>query len=146
MKRAHLHLRAETGRLAPVTWITHGLDVAFGRIMLRAGKALEADHARQEEAFEFLLEQLARTVETMGAKLLVVYIPTANDPPPAVLLRSVAKLDLLLLDMTDAFVRDHEDPATSPFYIPGDGHPSVVGHALIEAIVALVRREKILSR
>jgi hypothetical protein len=144
VKRAQLQHKAEVGWLDPVTWIAHGLDVAFGRMTLAWSRAHQADSARQEATMSFLMEQLAETVGSMGAKLLVVYIPdasSANRPPPAVLLRSVAKLNFLFLDMTEAFARG--DPST--YYIPRDGHPSVAGHALIaEEIIKLVRREKIL--
>lgn len=147
VRRAQLQVMAETAGLDPLTRIAHGVDVVLGRLVWRLGRAHEADSPKQEEAFEFLLEQLAGTVQSMGARLLVVHIPTANAPPPAVLLRWVAKRGVPFLDTTPRFVREHMDPATSPLYIAGDGHPSVAGHALIaEEIAAFVRRAQLLSR
>jgi hypothetical protein len=143
VRRARLQGQARLRWLDPVTWTLHGLDVAYGRLSLIRGRALETDVAKQEAALEFLLERMAGTADAMGAKLLVVHIPTANAPPPAVLSRAVARLDLPFLDLTAAFARDHPNPATSPFYIP-DGHPSAAAHALIAAeIVAFVRRERL---
>jgi hypothetical protein len=146
VRRAQLQAIAETTGLDPVTRFVHGMDVVRGRLTLQWGRTYEADAGKQEEALDFLLAQLVDTVQSMAARLLLVFIPTANAPPPAVLPRLVAERGVRFLDMTSDFVREHKNPATSPLYIPGDGHPSMAGHALIARRIAdLVRAEQLLA-
>jgi hypothetical protein len=147
VKRIQLQMKAEAGMLDPITWVTHGLDVAFGRMIWRMGLAGEPDDTRKKAALEYLLKEMARAVDGIGAKLLIVYIPTDYTPPPTVLLRLVTTLNVPLVDMTDDFRRNYEAPGTAPVYIPGDGHPSIAGHALIaEKIIRTVQQEGLLGR
>jgi hypothetical protein len=145
VRRERLQMKAQAGMLDPLTWIAHGVDVVFGRLTWLFSES-GADDTRKEAALAFLLEEMARTVDNMGAKLLVVYIPEGYAPPPSALLRSVAKLNVLFLDMTDAFQHNRETQSNVSVYIPGDGHPSIAGHALIaEEIIRTVQRGRLLD-
>lgn len=146
VKRFQLQVTAQTKGLDPVTWITHGVDVAFGRLLLNMGISRTPDDTKKDAALTFLLDEMAQTVDAMGATLLVVYIPTDYAPPPPALLRSNVKLKVPFLDLTDAFRHNREITGNSLLYIPGDGHPSVAGHALIaEEIIHAVQEKRLLS-
>jgi hypothetical protein len=141
VKRMQLQMKAQAGMLDPVTWIAHGVDVAFGRLIWRMSVSDMPDE-KKEAALAFLMNEMVSTVDAIGARLLVVYMPTDYAPPPLALLRSVAKLNVLFVDMTDTFQRNRET-----VYIEDDGHPSVAGHALIaEEIIHTVQRERLLDR
>jgi hypothetical protein len=133
VRRVALQVESESRPLDPLTWVAHNVDVAFGRITMKMNDAPTHDVAKQVAAFQFLMREMASTVESMGAKLLVVFIPTYYEPPPPELVKTITDLNLPFIDMTESFRAAKE----SVPYLPNDGHPSVAGHALIaKAIVA----------
>ena len=145
--RIQLQLRAEQGRLDPVTWIVHGLDVVVAQVRFKLANAVAADKARQDAALEFLIQQMASTVSEMNAVLLVVYLPDESmSPSPEILSRSAQKLGYRFLDLSEAFMKI-EAAARPKLYLPNDGHPSASGHALIaEELIAYIRREQLLPQ
>lgn len=144
--RVQLRLRAEQGRVDPITWITHGIDVVAARIRFNAANAVAVDRERQDAAFEFLVRQMAMTTGEMQAALLIVYLPDASmAPPPEMLVPSAQKLGYRFLDLSPAFAR--LGAGRSKLYLPNDGHPSVSGHALIaQEIIAFIRQERLLPQ
>lgn len=122
----------------PVTWLSHGIDVIRGRIEYgRAAYSTPDDEKKKEEALAFLLREMERSASAMGAKLLVVYLPTNYYSAPQGLQRVIG--DIRLLDLTEAFQRER-DRGTN-LYIVGDGHPNQAAHELISREVAKYVRE-----
>ena len=76
----------------PVSWLTHGLDVVFGRSYFGWSLLNEPDDAKKEEALSFLLRELDRTVSEMGSQLLVVYMPTNYWAAPEALPRVIGQI------------------------------------------------------
>ena len=145
--RVQLQMRAEQGRLDPLTWIVHGLDVIVAQARSKAANAVALDKAKQDAAFAFLIEQMALTASEMKAALLIVYIPDASiSPAPQMLSESVAKPDYRFLDLSQTFM-NIDTAAHRALYLPNDGHPSAAGHALIaRELIAFIRKEKLLRR
>ena len=141
VSRAHVHLAGDY--LTPWTWLAHGVDVIWGRLEYAWYRSRIPDHTRKEEAFNFLMRGLEKTVADMGATLLVVYIPANYQAAPAQLARNIGSTRLL--DLTAVFVRDRE-AGGEPLYVVDDGHPTAHAHALIaEEIERYIRREGLLS-
>jgi hypothetical protein len=145
--RVQLQLRAEQGRLDPMTWITHGLDVVAAQVRFKTANAVAVDEAKQDAAFEYLIRQMASTVSEMKAGLLIVYLPDESmAPSPGMLAPSAEKLGYRFLDLTPAFA-GLGAAARRNLYLPNDGHPSTAGHALIaQELIAFIRQEKLLPR
>lgn len=121
----------------PVTWLSHGVDVIRGRIEYgRAAYSTPSDE-KKEEALAFLLREMNRSAEEMGAELLVVYLPTNYYSAPEALPRVVG--DIRLLDLTEAFQREKANGAN--LYIVGDGHPNQAAHELISQEIAKYVRD-----
>jgi len=135
VRRVTQHIRAQTTGLGPLPWLAHGLDVLLGRVLLGTSSPLNAE--KQEAAFSFLLDEMSQTTEGMGAKLLVVFIPTNYYPPSTGLVTAIAKAKVNFIDTTEDFKRD-----APKAYLPTDAHPSAYGHALIAAAVAKAVRER----
>lgn len=130
----------------PVSWLVHGGDVIFGRAYQGWAEAHEPDDAKKDEAMAFLLREMHRTTQEMGAQLLVVFLTTNYYGPPESLPGVVKALGAgaHYVDTTEAFRRNKANGGPNP-YIVGDGHPNAVGHALIAGeIAAYVRREGLL--
>ena len=121
----------------PVTWLSHGIDVIRGRIEYgRAAYSTPSD-AKKEEALAFLLREMERSAAEIGAKLLVVYLPTNYYSAPEGLQRVIG--DIRLLDLTEAFQREKAKGAN--LYIVGDGHPNQAAHELISQEIAKYVRD-----
>jgi hypothetical protein len=146
VRRVELQVASETERLDPATWLLHGIDVDYGRVLLRVSEEGAKDERLKDSGFRFLLEQMDRTVREIGAKLLVVYVPLEHDGPvPSAIVHSVTALHLQFLDLTEAFRQNAVNPSNPSAYIPNDGHPSVTGHQIIaDQVVDFVRREGLL--
>lgn len=136
VQRFQRHLAGDF--LDPVTWLTHGIDVVRGR--LEYGLATYATPAdeKKEEALAYLLREMQRSADQIGAKLLVVYLPTNYYSAPAALPRVIGDIDLL--DLTDAFQRERDRGAN--LYIMGDGHPNRAAHELMSREIARHVRDK----
>jgi hypothetical protein len=133
--------------LSPLSWLTHGADVIFGRLYYAWSRYREPDDAKKAEAMQFLLQRLNRTVAASGSQLLVVFLPTNYYGPPAALPGIIDKVGdgIRYLDVTSAFERNRREGGPNP-YIVGDGHPGAAGHALIAAEIAkYVQREGLLG-
>lgn len=144
--RSQLQVKADHERLDPLTWIVHGLDVAYGRILWAEGNKALLDHARQNQAIEFLLAEMAKTARSIGAALLLVYIPSGGQIPD-VFVNSAAKLGVPLLDMSPVFQAHQAVPGAPPLTFPNDGHPNVAGNALItSAMVSFIRDRGLLRQ
>ena len=121
----------------PVTWLSHGVDVVRGRIEYgRAAYGTPSD-VKKEEALGFLLREMQRSANEMGAELLVVYLPTNYYSAPDSLSRIIG--DTRLLDLTEAFQRERDKGAN--LYIVGDGHPNHAAHELISREIAKYVRD-----
>lgn len=141
VRRLQMHVEAQQRGLWPLTWLVHGFDVIFGRVLFSMDKDAN-DPEKRRAALEFLLDEMSKTAKSINAELLVVYIPAATKAPPAELLQSIKKLNLQFVDLVPAFQVPHE----KPLYIPQDGHPSVERHALIADQIAAAVRERGLLR
>lgn len=126
----------------PLIWLTHGIDVIFGRIERAWYYSLIPGKTRREEAMNFLLRDMERTVAEMGSEFLVVYIPTGFAPAPPELARVIGKSRLL--DLTESFLR-HKAAGGPPLYVVDDFHPTPAAHVLIaDEIARYIRRERLL--
>lgn len=126
----------------PAIWLTHGIDVIFGRLVRAWYYSRIPDHAKREQAMAFLMRGMERTVAEMGSQLLVIYIPLNFEPAPPELARIIGKTRLL--DLAPAFER-HRAAGGPPLYVIDDGHPNPAAHALIAREIAeYIRREKLL--
>jgi GDSL-like Lipase/Acylhydrolase family len=145
--RVHLQMQAERGRLDALTWIIHGMDVTVARVRAQIANANALDPARQNAAFEFLIEQMAVATREMKATLLIVFLADETLlPPPELLSRSAARLGYSFLDLRPVFMKI-EESVRRHLYLKNDGHPSAAGHALIaQELIAFIRREKLLAR
>jgi hypothetical protein len=132
MERVRLQLLAEQRGLDPVTWITHGVDVILSRQHRQSAFSQGMDVALQNEAFDFLLAQLADTCKEIGARLLVVYIPQRGGGPPTEAMTSaIAKHGLAFLDVTKA-LRQRPEPE---LYLV-NGHLNPAGHKIVADEIA----------
>lgn len=121
----------------PVSWLSHGIDVILGRIEYgRAAHSTPSDE-KKEQALAFLLHEMERSAFEIGAKLLVVYLPTNYYSAPEGLQRVVG--DIRLLDLTEAFQRERDKGEN--LYIVGDGHPNRAAHELISQEIAKYVRD-----
>jgi hypothetical protein len=145
--RTQLQARADIGRLDPLTWVTHGVDVAYGRVLWAVAKNTLAIPAERDLALEYLLREMTESAKSFGSALMIVYVPqTSNDTKPEAIFRSAVKLGLPILDLSEAFRARQSIPSAPALYIPEDGHPSAAGHALIaDEIVAFVGQEGFLG-
>jgi len=133
--------------LTPMKWLTHGVDVIFGRAYYAWTRYREPPDAKKEEATLFVLERMNRLVTSNGSQLLVVFLPTNYYGAPAALPGIIDRVggSIRYLDLTAAFARNKQAGGPNP-YIVGDGHPSAAGHALIaEEIAQYIRREAMLA-
>lgn len=121
----------------PVTWLTHGVDVIRGRIEYAQATYSTPTDRKKEEALGYLLREMERSATAIGAKLLVVYLPTNYYSAPEALARLVG--DIRLLDLTQAFQRERDKGAN--LYIVGDGHPNRAAHELISQEIAKYVRD-----
>ncbi|MDB5487262.1 MAG: hydrolase family protein [Reyranella sp.] len=135
VRRFQRHLAGDFSN--PMTWLTHGVDVIRGRIEYgRAAYSAPSD-AKKEEALAFLLREMGRSANKIGAELLVVYLPTNYYSAPEALQRVIG--DIRLLDLTGAFQREKAKGAN--LYIVGDGHPNQAAHELISQEIAKYVRD-----
>lgn len=121
----------------PITWLTHGVDVIRGRIEYAQATYSTPTDRKKEEALGYLLREMERSATAIGAKLLVVYLPTNYYSAPEALPRLIG--DIRLLDLTQAFQRER-DKGTN-LYIVGDGHPNRAAHELISQEIAKYVRD-----
>ena len=134
--RTQLQVKAEHEWLDPLTWIVHGVDVIYGRVLWLEANKMLLDSPRQEKAAEFLLRELVQTSRSIGAHLLLVHFPERTKEPGFVA-NSAAKLGVPLVDLWSAYQAYQATPgAPSLFLSPNDRHPSVAGHALIASEIA----------
>jgi hypothetical protein len=135
VRRFQRHLAGDF--IDPIGWLDHGIDVIRGRIeYARATYSLPSEE-KKEEALAFLLREMERSASAIGAKLLVVYLPTNYYSAPPGLQRVIG--DTRLLDLTEAFQRER-DKGTN-LYIVGDGHPNQAANELIAREVAKYVRD-----
>lgn len=83
----------------------------------------------------FLIKDMHARVESMGAKLIVVYIPglerSNTPPPPPELTRAVAE-STIFLDLAPVVRAYYAEGTSRPLLrFERDGHPNIHGHALI---------------
>ena len=143
--RVLLQNKADRGWLDPLTWVVHGVDVAYGRMLWLEGNKTLLDTARQNQALDFLLAEMVKTAQSSGAALLLVHIPMGARMPD-ILASSAAKFGVPLLDLWPAY-RAHEDAPGAPSLTIYDGHPSPAGHALIASeIASFVRHRGLLTQ
>jgi hypothetical protein len=144
--RSQLQVKADHQWLDPLTSIVHGLDVAYGRILWAEGNKALLDRARQNQAMEFLLTEMAKTARSIGAALLFVYVPSGSQIPD-VFVNSAAKLGVPLLDMSPVFQAQEAVPGAPPLTFPNGRHPNAAGNALItSAIVSFIRHRGLLRQ
>src|SRR5262249_47648178 len=125
--RMLVHVKAQTVGIDPVTWVTHGLDVIYGRILTRISDQRDHNPEFQQKALAYLLERLTSEARSLDAELVVVYIPYKNIVSAPNLLGELARpLGYRLLDLTHAFAV----AGGNPLHL-ADGHPNPAGHTLI---------------
>jgi hypothetical protein len=142
VRRTDLQIESEKHGLPPMQWVVHGADVIIGRILSRAAQARASDPRLQAAAMEFLLSEMVKTTRSVGASLVVVFIPARDDASatPAQLAQLSRSLGHRLLDITPSMRANSTSAAA--FYLP-DGHPNKIGHALIaESIVNFLSSSK----
>lgn len=139
--RTQLQVKADHEWLDPLTWVVHGVDVAYGRILWAAGNKTLTDTAAQNEAIEFLFAEMTKTARSIGANLLFVYAPTGGQIPD-VFINSAARLGVPLLDLSPAFQAREAVPGAPPLTFPNDRHPNAAGHALIASEIASFIRQR----
>lgn len=135
VQRFQRHLAGDF--LDPVTWLLHGVDVVRGRIEYGRAAYGTPSEEKKEEALAFLLREMQRSADEIGAGLLVVYLPTNYYSAPEALQRVIG--DIGLLDLTGAFQRERAKGTN--LYIVGDGHPNPAAHALISQEIAKYIRD-----
>ncbi len=144
VRRAILHVEAQSRWLDPFTWTLHGLDVVYGRFTWHA--AFERPLPSVDEraaALNYLLAAMRDEARAIGATLIIVHIPTDYEGPPQALTDSIKALDLPFLDLTQSF-RTYHAAGGDP-YLVDDGHPSAAGHALIaDALDSFILRKHLL--
>jgi hypothetical protein len=134
--RAQLQAKAEREWLDPLTWIVHGVDVIYSRVLWSEAKKTLPGRPEQEKALEFLLGELAKTSRSIGAHLLFVHLPGGPEAPD-MLTNSAAKLGVPILDLRPAYLAYQAIPgAPSLNLAANDIHPSIAGHALIASEIA----------
>jgi hypothetical protein len=134
--RTQLQVKAEHEWLDPLTWIVHGVDVIYGRVLWSEANKMLLDRPRQEKAAEFLLRELVKTSRSIGAHLLFVHFPERTKEP-SFLANSASTLGVPLVDLWPAYQAYQATPgAPSLFLGPNDSHPSVAGHALVASEIA----------
>jgi hypothetical protein len=132
VERVRLQLLAEQGRLDPLSWFAHGVDVILSRQYRQSAFNQCMDVAEQNAAFDFLLGQLADTCKEIGARLLVVYIPQrSGGPSNAALTDAIAKHGLAFVDVTGA-LRQRPEPE---LYLV-NGHLNPAGHRIVADEIA----------
>jgi hypothetical protein len=139
VRREELQVQAQRAGLSPLTWLSHGIDVAVSQIISQAAQQASLDKSKQTEAFSYLLEQMVLTTTDMKATLLIPYIPDQSAlPPPEVLPRLAHRLPYRFLDLSDSFARSKSEA----LFIPHDGHPSAAGHSITAVeLISFIRRE-----
>lgn len=134
--RAQLQAKAELGWLDPLTWVVHGVDVIYSRVLWSKANKTLPGRPEQEKALEFLLSELAKTSRSIGAHLLFVHLP-GGAKAPDMLTNSAAKLDVPILDLRPAYQAYQATPGAPSLVLgPNDIHPSIAGHALIASEIA----------
>jgi hypothetical protein len=132
MERVRLQLLAEQSQLGPLAWVSHGIDVILSRQYRQSAFNQGMDIVQQNDAFDFLLGQLADTCKDIGARLLVVYIPQrGGGPPTPAMTNAVAKHGLAFLDVTNAL---HQRPAPELYLV--NGHLNPAGHRIVADEIA----------
>jgi hypothetical protein len=127
VRRTLLHYEAQTVGLDPVTWVIHGFDVIYGRVLARISDLRNHSPELQQRTLAYLLECMAVDAKSLDAELVIVYIPHKNISPAPRLLGDLARpLGYRFLDLTRAFAA-----ATGTSLHLSDGHPNAAGHALI---------------
>ena len=131
--------------------------LSFGKVIMAAradwarplvSRARDDPEARQK-ALGLLLHEMRSTTRSIGARLLVAYIPnpgrSATRPPSEQLtsvLREMAADDVVYVDLAPAFLRWYSDDTKESLQIEGDGHPNARAHELIAGEIERVVREK----
>lgn len=130
----------------PMRWLTHGLDVIYGRVTYGISARTAPGQAKKDEALAFILRKMERVVAGIGGHLVVVYMPTnywASQPSLPVIAKKIGGR-LHYLDLTERFKRSRAQGGPE-VYIKNDGHPTAAAHAIMaEEIEALIRRENLL--
>jgi hypothetical protein len=139
--RTQLQVKADHEWLDPLTWVVHGVDVAYGRILWSEANKTLSDGAKQNQAIEFLFAEMAKTAQSIGANLLFVHAPTGGQIPD-VFVKSAAKLGVPLLDLSPVFQAHEAIPGAPPLTFPNDLHPNAAGHALIASEIASFIRQR----
>lgn len=131
VRRTYLHFQYEQTGLDPLTWIAHGADVILGRVLTRFAQATASDEIAQAAALRYLLTEMKATTQNIGARLLVIFIPTLNGAAP----QALRDTGVAFVDLTEPM------RARAELYLP-DGHPNAAGHRFIaEQITSCVSRE-----
>jgi hypothetical protein len=139
LRRTLVHAEAQTVGIGPVTWVIHGLDVIYGRILASISDWRDHDPEFQQKALTYLLGRMAGDAKSLDAELVIVYIPyRAISPAPKLLGELAHPLGYRFLDLTNAFTA----AGPKPLHLP-DGHPNPAGHTLIaQELASFIRQSK----
>jgi len=120
---------------APLSWssLTGGFQLLIRKVEKRFGRSRRdgvRDPARRRSSMAFLLDRMQEVTQSVGAHLLIAYIPdleldqNGSGPPPELLLALRPPIELVDLSV----VVQRRGAANPPLAIPDDGHPSRAGH------------------
>lgn len=94
----------------------------------------QPDVAQQEAVDKFLLGNLNDLAGSVGARLIILYIPnyfeTKVVPPPDYLVELTKQLNIGFVDMTHD-LQDAIDDNPNSIQVPHDGHLNALGHELM---------------
>jgi hypothetical protein len=121
--------------------------------VLEEGYHTNFSSEQKELGSKYLLRELAREVQKLGATLIVVYIPNYFDPKeiqpvPNYIRDELSMLRVTLIDMESDFAVAKKTFGDAYLKVPNDGHLSIAGHDLIAKAVSkeIKIREGLLHR
>lgn len=107
------------------------------------------DPVSRNTSLVYLIKEMAETVNGIGAKLIVVYLPLFGkgyiEPPPNELLDCLNS-DILFVDLSQEVNEYYREDNKPVLPIPGDyAHPGILGHELIaKELESVIKRENLL--
>lgn len=88
-------------------------------------------------ADEYVLGLMSETCKKIGAKLIVVYIPSSIPvlPAPGELIRAIGSCskynNVYYVDMTNSFKLEEQEHGADSIFLANDGHPTALANRLI---------------
>jgi hypothetical protein len=127
--------------LTDAFWTAYRMVTTVEEAIYGLGKPVSPE--RKVEATRYVLEEMKRTADSIGARLIVVWIPlyfgdTLNQAPPE-LISLASREGFSLVSMTERFEAMKRNGI--PLAIVGDGHMTEAAHeAIASEIIKAVGR------